>query len=79
MRADQKTTAEVVNSYVASGVLTTDEARAMLGRPPLPEAPAPPPLPAPDEDPEPDDGEAPNPVTDSPESVAPVARALERT
>jgi HK97 family phage portal protein len=35
MRADQKSTMEVVNGYVGSKVLTVDEARAMLGRPPL--------------------------------------------
>lgn len=46
MRADQKTTAEVLTTYVDAGVLTKDEARARLNRPPLPataEPPAPPP------------------------------------
>jgi HK97 family phage portal protein len=41
MRADQKQTADVVNSFVASGVLTLDEARAWIGRPPLPDADTP--------------------------------------
>jgi HK97 family phage portal protein len=35
MRADQKTTAEVVTSYKAAGIITSDEARAVLGRPPM--------------------------------------------
>jgi HK97 family phage portal protein len=38
MRADTKTTAEVVGSLVGSGLLTIDEGRAMIGRAPLPEA-----------------------------------------
>lgn len=78
MRADQKTTAEVVNSYVASGVLTTDEARQMLGRQPLPDdpEPEPDPEPVPDPEPEPDDAPAPAPesVDDAPATVAPVGR-----
>jgi phage portal protein BeeE len=75
MRADQKTTAEVVNSYVASGVLTTDEARQMLGRPPLPEAPEPEPPPPPPEPEADDEAPALNPVTDSPETVVPARGA----
>jgi HK97 family phage portal protein len=35
MRADQKTTAEVLTTYTAAKVLTVDEARAAIGRPPL--------------------------------------------
>lgn len=35
MRADIKTTAEVVAQLRAAGVITDDEARAMIGRPPL--------------------------------------------
>ena len=35
MRADQKTTAEVLTAYTGAGILTKDEARAMLNRPPL--------------------------------------------
>lgn len=35
MRADGKTTAEIVTGLDAAGILTTDEARAVLGRPPL--------------------------------------------
>jgi len=38
MRADQSTTANVLTTYTAAGILTTDEARAAIGRPPLPEA-----------------------------------------
>lgn len=34
MRADAKTTAEVLTRYTAAGVLETDEARAAIGRPP---------------------------------------------
>jgi HK97 family phage portal protein len=37
MRADQSTTANVLTTYTAAGVLTLDEARAAIGRPPLPE------------------------------------------
>lgn len=35
MRADQKTTAEVVTTYVGAKVLTVDEGRAIIGRPPM--------------------------------------------
>jgi HK97 family phage portal protein len=35
MRADATTSSTVVNTLVTAGVLTVDEARAMLGRPPL--------------------------------------------
>lgn len=35
MRADQKTTADVLTTYTKANVLTVDEARASLGRPPL--------------------------------------------
>jgi HK97 family phage portal protein len=38
MRADAATTASVVGSLVTSGLLTVDEGRAMIGRPPLPPA-----------------------------------------
>jgi phage portal protein BeeE len=38
MRADQKTTAEVLTTYVAAGIMTKDEARAAIGRPPLEES-----------------------------------------
>lgn len=41
MRADASTSATVVTTLVASGVLTLDEGRAMLGRPPLPAEKAP--------------------------------------
>jgi len=34
MRADQKTTAEVLSTYVHAGIMTEDEARATLGRAP---------------------------------------------
>jgi phage portal protein BeeE len=34
-RADARTTADTLNAYVASGILTKDEARAVLGRPPM--------------------------------------------
>jgi HK97 family phage portal protein len=72
MRADQTTTATVINSYVDSGVLTIDEGRAMIGRPPLPEAPEPPPPAEPvsvptDSTDEP--GPSPDQVTGAPESV----------
>lgn len=36
MRADQSTTASVLSTYVGSDILTKDEARAVLNRPPLP-------------------------------------------
>jgi hypothetical protein len=35
MRSDIKTTSEVVTGLVTAGVLTVDEGRAMLGRPPM--------------------------------------------
>lgn len=41
MRADQKTTADVLTTYTGAGVLTKDEARAAIGRPPLPDEPNP--------------------------------------
>ena len=37
MRADQSTTANVLTTYTNAGILTKDEARAAIGRPPLPE------------------------------------------
>jgi len=47
MRADQSTTANVLTTYTGAGILTVDEARAAIGRPPLPE-PEPLALPAPE-------------------------------
>jgi len=35
MRADQKTTAEVLSTYVGAGIVTVDESRAVIGRAPL--------------------------------------------
>jgi HK97 family phage portal protein len=35
MRADQSTTMTVLSGYVSAGILTTDEARSTMGRPPL--------------------------------------------
>jgi phage portal protein BeeE len=35
MRADQNTTSSVLRTYVDSGIMTQDEARAVIGRPPL--------------------------------------------
>lgn len=35
MRADQRTTADVLTAYVGAGIITDDEARAVIGRPPL--------------------------------------------
>jgi HK97 family phage portal protein len=35
MRADQKTTADVLTTYTAANVLSVDEARAAIGRPPM--------------------------------------------
>jgi HK97 family phage portal protein len=53
MRADTKTTAEVLGALVTSGLLTLDEARAMLGRAPLPKDSTPePPEPPDDAEPE---------------------------
>jgi HK97 family phage portal protein len=51
MRADQSTTATVLTTYTAAKVLTIDEARAAIGRPPMPEdeKPADPPEPGPDD------------------------------
>jgi phage portal protein BeeE len=49
-RADTTTTANTLTAYVSSGILTKDEARSVLGRPPLPE-PDPEPDPAPPEAP----------------------------
>lgn len=78
MRADQKTTAEVLSTLTGAKILTLDEARAMLNRPPLEPDDAPalsPPPPddeAPDEAPPPDDEEppaGPGPLT--PEEVTP--------
>lgn len=34
MRADQMTTASVLSTYVSAGILTLDEARSVIGRPP---------------------------------------------
>lgn len=41
MRADQSTTATVLTTYTGAGILTKDEARAAIGRMPLPESEAP--------------------------------------
>jgi HK97 family phage portal protein len=60
MRADQKTTAEVLTKYTGAGVLTKDEARAAIGRPPLPE----------DETPETPDPPQPDPPELTPEEIA---------
>jgi len=50
MRADAQQTATVLQTLVGAGVLTKDEARAMIGRPPLPEPePQPAPVAPPDE------------------------------
>jgi HK97 family phage portal protein len=35
MRADQTTTADVVTKYKTAGIITDDEARAVIGRPPM--------------------------------------------
>jgi HK97 family phage portal protein len=73
MRADTKTTAEVIGSLVTSKVLTVDEARAMMGRPPMPESEKPaapeilePPEPGPEE-------LGPQPAPDALEEVTPNA------
>lgn len=50
MRADQSTTATVLTTYTNAGVLTKDEARAAIGRGPLPEPEAPEPAEAPEAD-----------------------------
>jgi HK97 family phage portal protein len=53
MRADQKTTADVLTTYTGAGILTKDEARAAIGRPPLPEESTPePPADTPPEPPD---------------------------
>lgn len=57
MRADQRTTADVLKTYTDSEILTKDEARAVLGRPPLPKAD------------EPDDEPPPEPEGTTPEGV----------
>lgn len=56
MRADQSTTANVLTTYTGAGILTKDEARAAIGRAPLPEEPEPeePPPVAPEEAPPPE-------------------------
>lgn len=61
MRADQKTTAEVLTTYTGADVLTVDEARAMIGRAPLPESAKPEP-PTPPEQVTPDPGAADQPT-----------------
>jgi len=61
MRADQSTTANVLTTYTGAGILTKDEARAAIGRPPLPEAEEPPPPEAPPEPPD---------VPETPETIA---------
>lgn len=43
-RADATTTATTLTQYVSAGILTKDEARAVLGRPPLPDEPEPDPV-----------------------------------
>jgi HK97 family phage portal protein len=45
MRADQSTTASVLTTYTGAGILTKDEARAAIGRPPLPDQVTPEPEP----------------------------------
>lgn len=72
MRADQKTTAEVLTTYTGAGILTTDEARAAIGHEPLGEET---PTVEPETDPETTEGPPPDPVTDSPETVVPAGRA----
>jgi HK97 family phage portal protein len=51
-RADTVTTQTTLVGYVGAGIMTKDEARAVIGRPPLPDAPDEPPAP----DDVPDDG-----------------------
>jgi HK97 family phage portal protein len=46
-RADATTTATTLTQYVGAGILTKDEARSVLGRPPLPKEDPPPPAPDP--------------------------------
>jgi phage portal protein BeeE len=48
MRADQRTTADVLTAYTAAEIISTDEARAVLGRPPMPQAAEPEPEPEPE-------------------------------
>jgi phage portal protein BeeE len=69
MRADQSTTANVINGYVQNKVLTVNEARAILGRAPLDDEPEP----APELEPAPENPDAP-PVAEveSDESIEPV-------
>lgn len=62
MRADQKTTADVLSTLTGAGILTLDEARAMLNRPPLEPEDTPPPL---EETPPADEPEIP-PADDEP-------------
>lgn len=70
MRADQSTTSTILSAYVAAGILTHDEARAMLGRPPLETDDTPePPEPEPEPVTEPDD----TPDVLTPETVNPHA------
>jgi hypothetical protein len=68
MRADQKTTAEVLTTYTGAGVLTTDEARAVLGRGPRPATLEPTP---PEDDPAPPDDVTDDPGTDETGDNAP--------
>jgi HK97 family phage portal protein len=70
MRADAKSTAEVLTTYTAAGILSIDEARAGLGRAPLPESAAPP-TPDPDPADDTDDTESPDPVGDMPDPTTP--------
>jgi hypothetical protein len=48
LRSDQSTTSTVLSTYVSAGILSVDEARAAIGRPPSP-TPGPAPAPAPAE------------------------------
>ena len=78
MRADASTTAAVVGSLVASGLLTVDEGRAMIGRPPLPEEEEAETPPGPPETP-PGDDETPSPgpsATGDPEGSQTVPETL---
>jgi HK97 family phage portal protein len=68
MRADQRTTAEVLTTYTGASILSVDEARAVLGRPPLPE---PAPAPAPENLEPPADTPAPEPTPEATPEVAP--------
>jgi phage portal protein BeeE len=62
MRADAKSTAEVLTTYTGAGILLVDEARAALGRAPLP-ADAPEPDDSAPAELEPPDDTAPDPTT----------------